>query len=507
MIKLGLCCFISIDYFYPAMKWLKADNANRILSISISVFVLIHLLYINLPPCSIHVWRQCNTLAVAQNFYDESLNILEPRVDRRFEGDGITGTAFPIYEWILALIYKVTGVHYWVHRMLSLFITIAAIIFSYRFLQNITANKSVAAISCALLLWTPELFYHSINAIPDILALCAGFTSLYFISKGDRTNYSISLSFLFLTVSGLIKLQYLMIGVFHFVDYMKSKMNNKSLGKKDFLVIGSGIFCLTTVFSWYGYSLNLIEQSNLRDFGIEIRSANNLQSAITTIKKNLISDFPELVFGFANTLVILVGCYVSFSKRSNKYLLHFSALLLIYCIYHFIELRQMDVHHYYMMPIYFAIIALLYNGINFLYKNGRYSFIILVLIAQPALACIRIIPARWGKSDIGISQSFSDQSKLEKLKSFIPENAKVIAGPDESGCIYLYFLHKKGFGYERANQLTEFKDGQLLLKNYIDRGASYLITTDSSDVKNEKLLRFYNSIISYNEFYIIKLKK
>jgi len=141
------------------MKWLKADNANRILSISISVFVLIHLLYINLPPCSIHVWRQCNTLAVAQNFYDESLNILEPRVDRRFEGDGITGTAFPIYEWILALIYKVTGVHYWVHRLLSLLITIAAIMFSYRFLQNITANKSVAAISCALLLWTPELFY------------------------------------------------------------------------------------------------------------------------------------------------------------------------------------------------------------------------------------------------------------------------------------------------------------------------------------------------------------
>lgn len=111
------------------MKWLKADNANRILSISITVFVLIHLVYINFPPCSIHVWRQCNTLAVAQNFHDESFNILEPRVDRRFEADGITGTAFPIYEWILALIYKVTRIHYWGHCLLSLFITIAAIIF------------------------------------------------------------------------------------------------------------------------------------------------------------------------------------------------------------------------------------------------------------------------------------------------------------------------------------------------------------------------------------------
>jgi hypothetical protein len=221
----------------------------------------------------------------------------------------------------------------------------------------------------------------------------------------------------------------------------------------------------------------------------------------------MISDFPELVFGFGNTLVILVGCYASFSKKSNKYLIHFSALLFIYCVYHFLELRQMDVHHYYMIPVYFAIIALLYNGINFIYKKGKYTFILVLLIAQPVLACIRIVPARWGKSDLGISQTFSDNSKLIKLKSFLPDNAKVIAGPDESGCIYLYFLHKKGYGYERATQLTELKDGKLLLENYIDRGAEYLITSDALDIKNEMLINHYDSIIQYNEFYIVKLKK
>ena len=167
----------------------------------------------------------------------------------------------------------------------------------------------------------------------------------------------------------------------------------------------------------------------------------------------------------------------------------------------------MDVHHYYMLPIYFGILGLLYNGISFLYKKGKYSLILFLMIAQPALACIRIIPARWGKSDLGISQTFSDKSKLAKLKSFIPDNAKVIAGPDESGCIYLYFLHKKGFGYETANQLTELKDNKLLLENYIDRGATYLITSDVSDVKNEKLILYYDSIIQYDEFYIIKLRK
>jgi len=504
---LGLCSFMRIDYFYPTMKWFKPNNANWILSISITVFVLVHLLYINLPPCSIHVWRQCNTLAVAQNFHDESFNILEPRVDRRFEGDGITGTAFPLYEWILAVVYKFTGVHYWVHRLLSLLLTITAIVFAYRFLQNITSNKLVAAIASALLLWTPELFYHGINAIPDILALCTGFVSLYYYSKRERNTYSIVLSFLFLTISGLVKMQYLMVGIFHLVDFIKSKIELRKLIKEDLLILVAGVFCLGTVFSWYNYSLHLIEQSNLRDFGIEIRSANNFQTAIATLRKNMISDFPELVFGFGNTLVILIGCYASFSKKSNKYLTHFSALIFIYCVYHFLELRQMDVHHYYMIPVYFGIIALLYNGINFIFKKGKYTFILVLLIAQPALACIRIIPARWGKSDLGISQTFSDNSKLIKLKSFLPDNAKVIAGPDESGCIYLYFLHKKGYGYERANQLTELKDGKLLLENYIDRGAEYLITSDALDIKNEMLINHYDSINQYNEFYIIKLRK
>lgn len=506
-IKSGLFLLTGYFYFYKLMKWPNKLNAKRILFYSIIVFILVHIIYINLPPCSIHVWRQCNTLAVAQNFYEEDLNILEPRVDRRFESDGITGTAFPIYEWLLAIIYKITGVHYWSHRLFSLIITITATVFAFLFLKNITSNTIAASITSSLLLWSPEFFYHSINAIPDILALCTGFISLYYYSKRDRNKFSIVLSLVFLTLSGLIKMQYLMIGVFHLVEFIKSKFENRKLVKEDLLIISAGFFCLAVVYSWYNYSLHLIEQSNLRDFGIEIRSASNLQAAFATLRKNLISDFPELVFGFANTLVIIIGCYASFSKKSNTYLIHFSALLFIYCVYHFLELRQMDVHHYYMMPIYFVVIALLYNGVEFLFKKGRYAIILVLLIAQPILACIRIIPARWAKSDLGISQSFSDKSKLEKLKSFIPVDAKIVAGPDESGCIYLYFLHKKGFGYERANQLSEIKEGKILLESYISRGATYLVTTNASDVTNDSLTQYFEKAIQFNEFYIIQLKK
>ena len=46
----------------------------------------------------LHVWRQCNTMAVARNFYEEGMDILRPRVDRRGSTDGVTGMQFPSYE-------------------------------------------------------------------------------------------------------------------------------------------------------------------------------------------------------------------------------------------------------------------------------------------------------------------------------------------------------------------------------------------------------------------------
>jgi hypothetical protein len=42
-----------------------------------------------------------NALAVARNFHEESSNILEPRVYRCGEENGITGMHFPAYEWAL----------------------------------------------------------------------------------------------------------------------------------------------------------------------------------------------------------------------------------------------------------------------------------------------------------------------------------------------------------------------------------------------------------------------
>src|SRR3989442_1395146 len=74
---------------------------------------LIHFPFLKLPPCGPHVWRQCNTLAVTRNFFEEDMNIFKPRVDQRLDGDGVTGMQFPLYEFVAASLCKITGYHEW----------------------------------------------------------------------------------------------------------------------------------------------------------------------------------------------------------------------------------------------------------------------------------------------------------------------------------------------------------------------------------------------------------
>src|SRR6186713_1021185 len=95
-------------------------NGKTFLILGIVLNILVHVPFLNQPPGSQHVWRQSNTLAVARNFFEEKMNIFETRVDHRKNGNGITGSHFPSYEFILAGIYKIFGEQFWVHRILSM---------------------------------------------------------------------------------------------------------------------------------------------------------------------------------------------------------------------------------------------------------------------------------------------------------------------------------------------------------------------------------------------------
>lgn len=506
-------------------NWLSGP---KIILFAFIISTLTHLPFLNLGPRSVHVWRQSNTLAVAKNFYTEKMDILNPRVDRRLNTNGVTGMQFPSYEYLVAIGYKIVGFHNWVHRIISLIISFWGALGMYFLAKYLIRNEIAAGFSALAYTFSPDLYYFGFSALPDILALACSIWGLYYFltwfqiptnistnTNTDKqlaiTNYQSAtrylLALIFITIAGLTKLQFLAIGffiaplIFIYADVAKKKIPH--------LIILGVTTCLIPLL-WYKRSVELIKSSGLADFGITFRPESSFNKGINTILQNIISDLPDLLLNYASFIVFFYSIFLFFQKKfwKSKWFIPMLSYSLALICYHIIELAQMDVHSYYMMPyfpILFLMIAYGIANIN-LTKKSNYLFVLFLIFTSPILASVRIIPSRWINSNPGIPiELYNEKSRLEIINS-IEQNNLCIIGPDVSGCIYFYHLNQKGFGFDNVKDLNLVKSNRTLLEEYVEMGATYLISNDENIMEINKLDSLFFLKNKVGSFYIFKLK-
>lgn len=446
------------------------------------VNLLVHLPFLHLPPCGTHVWRQCNTLAMSRNFAEEGMNILEPKIDRRNETNGITGSHFPLYEWILAAFSKLFGFSDLLARLFSVMVFSLAMFAFYRLLVHFNFTETMAAWGALLLLSIPELYYHSINAMPDNLALFLSLAALVEwlkYQKEGRTKYLIS-AIVFSTLGGLIKFQFLMIPLatlvfvpFHFKKYLRY-----------FLF---WLCILLPVFAWYYYAIHLTQINNLKEFGLWIKPMDAIY-ILTTIQNNLTMDFPEVLTGWP----LFIACFMLLFQlipqiKASSYKWFIVAWLLMFIVFYFAAIERMKDHAYYFMPLLPLAALVFMLGAR---KQGlKNRFIYSIIVLNFIWAFARIIPSRWVESKRQIPVEFSDKSAREEFSKTIPANSKCVVGPDISGCIFFYFTHTKGYSFEHTSELVTMKNGRCDIDNMRMSGVKYLI------IRNGNLLvPFMNEI-------------
>lgn len=454
------------------------DPTTKLLLLGCIFSLLMHIPFMDMPPRGNHVWRQCNTLSVARNFYEEEMNILKPRIDRRESTDGITGMQFPSFEFIIASVYKVTGEQNWVHRTVQFFLFVLGVVGFFKLTHVLTGNEVLAVIAAWFFIWSPELFYYSINALPDILALTFSLWGLYwflkFLSQND--NSYLILSWLALILAGATKLQYLAVGGAMLLGLL---LQFRHLSAKQIVIIGLfGISILAITGSWYLYAEHLTQASGLNDFGLAIKEFPSAEEALVILRSIFQVKIPETLMGYAATIAFIIGVVSAlrksvWKKQRSIILSGWSAVLLLYFI---LELGQFKYHSYYMIPFIPPLcIAGGYGALQV--YNSRFNWVYLALIvASPILTGFRIVPGLLKKPNVPVG--LYDESKCTDLQNHIPENALVVAGNDPTSGVYLYYLRAKGWAFSHfkpLNQIDE-KTGKHLIKNYINNGASILIT-------------------------------
>ena len=454
-------------------------------------FVL-HAPAFRLPPTGIHTWRQCNTMAVARNFYEEGMNILRPRVDRRNDSDGVTGMQFPSFEWVAAGGYHLFGFHESIPRLLNWLIYMAGVVAFYYLVRGISGRAGLAAVGAWCLAWSPELFFHGVNALPDVLALTASLAGLYWFGRWRETRRVgvLALSLLAITLAGLTKLQFLIVGfpiaVFVLRDLLARQLPARDLAR----LLAYAVVAVAVPLAWYAYALRLIEATGLADFGLVVRPADDLATAWATFERNLRVDLPETLVGYGTLGLLAVGLWrlLRHAPTRHPWFLPGLAWGLALAAYYFAELHQMKYHGYYLIPLLPVLLLLATWGAAWLarFRRGR-GLLLVLLLAQPVWATVRI-SSRWVLQKPDIGPELFEPASRARLEAATPAGARCLVGPDESGCEQFYFLHKKGFGINHPGHLFETTPtGRLYVADCIARGARYLYSNDSTMLRDPRL--------------------
>ncbi|MCF8464681.1 MAG: glycosyltransferase family 39 protein [Flavobacteriales bacterium] len=426
----------------------------------------------------IHAWRQTQTMTVVENFATEDMNILDPRINSRGDGDGIFRMEFPLMQWLFAWFYKWFGSELVIARILTFLISLFSICGFYWLLRQYRQSKLISAIGAWCYAWSPVLFYYSVNPLPDNLALCFTIWSVAFLKRyqADSAIPSLVLFALFLSLATAVKLPFILFGAGYipiFIEQFKSGKIKSSIGQS--LILG---FILLPASAWYLWVIPQWTNTALIG-GASAEHSFDYQSALNTIWGTAHSLVPELFLNYGSVLFLLFGIGVFFwkKKKVRSFKVELSMLFFI-SLYYLYEVNMIGlVHDYYLFPFLPLLFLVATAGVKRVLNhpaNWLQYVGISALVMLPLTAYLRA-EGRW--TPMGNETGLLTHK--EELRNLIPDDALVVVGNDPSTHIFLYHIHKKGWTFEQDWLTSE------QLKNHIDKGAKFLYSNTDFVEQND----------------------
>lgn len=435
------------------------QSIKRIFNLKESIFLpcilllqlLIHVQYMRLPAVGNHVWRQVNTLAVARNYYEEDMRIWLPRIDKRYHFSGVTGPQFPSYEYGLACIYKVFGYSEVAHRWWSLLLSCLALWGMYRLAFTFIRKRLFASLAAFALLSIPEFYYHSINAVPDLLALAAMLWGWYFARKWLQSwdLRSCIAATLLLSLAGVTKLLFLVCGVPIALEFLQRRRYLEM--RYTIAAFVMLLMVISSAYAWYTYAHWLTFKDWLNEFVHDVRAPASVGDFFGILTNNLLRDVPETWVGYGLMPSFLLGAFWFF-RNKRHWVLGLASLFAALAVYIPLQ-EQYKQHGYYFLALCpFVVLLVAYGYMKM--ADSRWRPLLLVLVLAPVWAWARI-KGNWEPKHWRVPQQMVTSVFAEKARKLSDTSIRWIVGPDQTGCVYFYYLHAKGFPWYNMQEGTE----------------------------------------------------
>ncbi len=440
----------------PLEKW-PSQRIGMILFGIILLGLLLRLPFMNVPLLDRNSWRQTDTAAIARNFHEHELNIFYPQVDWRGASEGYIESEFPIYPFLIAILYRVFGLHDLLGRMVSLLFFIFSAVLLFHLTQKLLDDKT-AIWATLFFMISPMNIHFSRTFMPTSMLVCCSIASIYYFSEWiDKEKWSFFFaSALSTTLAVLIKPTSLHLGLpLLYLALRKYKISTFSQWR-------IGLFALLVLmpsFAWYYHARQLFLETHLT-FGIWAGGYSKFGNPTYWLNPSFYKVIVLRIVNHILTLPGLVLATIGFFLRVEKrnYVAFWWGLA--FAIDIFIVAEGHQTHDYYQMPLVPVLSIYAGQGMNYLWGKDllKDSFLSHMLTTKSVLVILFILMSIAGLLQTREYLQF-DPKRLEfgqRIEQLTEADSLVIIGGWRKGSqlqveyppcdpIDFYISHRKGW--------------------------------------------------------------
>lgn len=424
----------------------------------LTVALLARLPCLTAPLLDAHAWRQTATASIARNYAENGLRFLFPQVDVGGDGPGYVGCELPLYPFMVATVYAVTGVREWIARAMAMLCAVGATVVLYALAREVIAPRGAfyAALCFAL---QPMGVFFTRNVQPESLMLLLSMLCVWMLWRwqvsGSPRQLKAAALFLGLALGVKLTCAYLLLPSCYLLAQRFGRRFWKEPQVWTFAAIALMIPAL-----WYAHAYRLASLTgiafNLSGQGAFVSWRDVLGGQIWT---ELLTRFALVVLSPMVLLIAGLAVITSLRERPMRF---FHIWLIAVLIYIVATAPMSKVHYYYYLPI--LPIASIFFGKGLTDVRGQGASKLIITTAMVSLAVPLIWVAPWYRVDDAFLKA------AHELNRRAPRSALVLAA-DPGEPELLYYAYRKGW-HLRPQQWSVER-----LKQYHAHGARYLVVT------------------------------
>ena len=327
-------------------------------------------------PRNHHAFRQYDCLSFAQSFYNNRATLAQPCLNNLgTTRNGKTASEFPLIQYLVGNIWKVTGIHTEIYRIVNLCFLLLGLFFAYKLFLLEFKNKFLAILICALIYTSPILSYYGISVLSDIQALSLSTIGFYFFYKwrASKNKKDFLIFILLFLLAGLLKisstpLYFICLLCMLLQGFEAKKLTREVFTRQNLITF---VFVLTPMavwLLWYSYAKSYNLKNNDHFFLLGLlpvweADANQLIENTTALLYNTLPAFISPFILFV-TLAAFVTCTFFYMKEKTTEIILLSACFVFFIIYILLFFQALNIHDYYLINL----LGILMVAIFFIFK-------------------------------------------------------------------------------------------------------------------------------------------